>query len=275
MHAPTDLSLTIGGAAATAEASFEVLNPATGKVLGHAPDCSPAQLDQAMEAAGKAFPDWRADEAGRREALRNAAGAVMAALPELAPLLSAEQGKPIGSTGLGDASFEIAGSAVWLSYFADVGLPVEVIQDDADARVEVHRRPLGVVAAITPWNYPVLLACWKIGPALLAGNTMVLKPSPYTPLTTLRLGEILRDVLPPGVLNVVSGGNELGAWMTSHPVPRKLSFTGSVATGKKVAAAAAPDLKRVTLELGGNDPAIVLDDVDPEPGADGLFWGAF
>jgi len=275
MYAPSDLSLTIGGSAATAEASFEVLNPATGKVLGRAPECSPAQLDQAMEAAGKAFPDWRADEAGRREALRAAAGAVMAALPELAALLSAEQGKPIGTTGLGDASFEIAGSAVWLSYFADVGLPVEVIQDDADARVEVHRRPLGVVAAITPWNYPVLLACWKIGPALLAGNTMVLKPSPYTPLTTLRLGEILRDVLPPGVLNVVSGGNDLGAWMTSHPVPRKISFTGSVATGKKVAAAAAPDLKRVTLELGGNDPAIVLDDVDPERVADGLFWGAF
>src|SRR5206468_4356039 len=126
-----------------------------------------------------------------------------------------------------------------------------------------------------PWNYPVLLACWKIGPALLAGNTMVLKPSPYTPLTTLRLGEILRDVLPPGVLNVVSGGNELGAWMTSHPVPRKISFTGSVATGKKVAASAAPDLKRVTLELGGNDPAILLDDIDPATVADRVFRAAF
>ena len=125
------------------------------------------------------------------------------------------------------------------------------------------RRPLGVVAAITPWNFPLILAFWKIAPALLAGNTLVLKPSPFTPLTTLKVGELLRDVFPPGVVNVVSGGDELGAWMTSHPVPRKISFTGSVETGKKVALAAAPDLKRVTLELGGNDPAIVLDDADP------------
>jgi len=122
---------------------------------------------------------------------------------------------------------------------------------------------------------PLALAVWKVAPALLAGNTVVLKPSPFTPLTTLRLGELLRDVLPPGVLNVVSGGDELGAWMTSHPVPRKISFTGSIETGKLVAAAAAPDLKRVTLELGGNDPAILLDDADPATVAPALFWGAF
>ena len=139
----------------------------------------------------------------------------------------------------------------------------------------MRRRPFGVVGAITPWNYPVMLAAWKIAPALLAGNTVVIKPSPYTPLSTLRLGEILRDVLPPGVLNVVSGGDALGAWITQHPLVRKISFTGSVATGKKVAAAAAPDLKRVTLELGGNDAAIVLPDADPAAIADKIFWGAF
>ncbi|HEX9548821.1 MAG TPA: aldehyde dehydrogenase family protein, partial [Acidimicrobiales bacterium] len=127
----------------------------------------------------------------------------------------------------------------------------------------------------TPWNFPLILAAWKIAPALLAGNTMVLKPSPFTPLTTLKMGELLASVLPPGVLNVVSGGDELGSWMTAHPVPRKISFTGSVATGKRVAAAAAPDLKRVTLELGGNDPAILLDDVDPATVADSVFRGAF
>jgi acyl-CoA reductase-like NAD-dependent aldehyde dehydrogenase len=110
---------------------------------------------------------------------------------------------------------------------------------------------------------------------LLAGNTLVLKPSPFTPLATLKMGELLNQVLPPGVLNVISGGDELGKWMTSHPVPRKVSFTGSVATGKHVAASAAPDLKRVTLELGGNDPAMVLDDVDPVEVADKLFAGAF
>src|SRR5690606_2029405 len=137
------------------------------------------------------------------------------------------------------------------------------VQDDAKARVEVHRRPLGVVGAITPWNFPVLLAVWKIAPALLAGNTVVVKPSPFTPIATLALGDALRDVLPPGVLNTVSGGDALGAWITEHPAVRKISFTGSVETGKRVAAAAAPDLKRVTLELGGNDAAIVLPDVDP------------
>ena len=157
---------------------------------------------------------------------------------------------------------EVFGGAIWFQYTASLQIPVEVIQDDATRRIEVRRRPLGVVAAITPWNFPLMLAIWKIAPALLAGNTIVLKPSPYTPLSTLKLGEILRNVVPPGVVNVVSGGNELGGWMTAHPTPRKISFTGSVATGKKVAAAAAPDLKRVTLELGGNDAAIVLGDVD-------------
>jgi acyl-CoA reductase-like NAD-dependent aldehyde dehydrogenase len=141
--------------------------------------------------------------------------------------------------------------------------------------VELARRPLGVVAAITPWNFPLTLAFWKIAPALLAGNTLVLKPSPYTPLTTLKVGELLKDVFPPGVVNIVSGGDDLGAWMTTHPVPRKISFTGSVETGKKVALSAAPDLKRVTLELGGNDPAIVLDDADPAEVATAIFAGAF
>jgi len=150
-----------------------------------------------------------------------------------------------------------------------------VLQDDANARIEVRRRPYGVVGAITPWNFPVMLAIWKIAPALLAGNTLVLKPSPFTPLSTLKLGEILRDALPAGVLNVVSGNDQLGAWISSHPAVRKISFTGSVATGKKVAASAAPDLKRLTLELGGNDAAILLDDVDPAKVAEKLFWGAF
>jgi acyl-CoA reductase-like NAD-dependent aldehyde dehydrogenase len=134
---------------------------------------------------------------------------------------------------------------------------------------------MGVVAAITPWNFPLILASWKIGPALRAGNTMVLKPSPYTPLSTLRMVELLNDVLPAGVLNGVAGGDDVGKWMTAHRTPRKISFTGSVSAGKHVAAAAAPDLKRVTLELGGNDPAILLDDVDPAAVADKVFWGAF
>jgi acyl-CoA reductase-like NAD-dependent aldehyde dehydrogenase len=266
----SDFTMTIDAAAAPTAATFDVVNPATNEVYAAAPECSREQLDAAMESAAKAFRDWRADESARRDALRAAAGLLMSSSQAVAPILTAEQGKPIS-----DANIELIAAGMWLQYYADLELPREVIQDDDAAFVEVLRKPLGVVAAITPWNFPLVLAAWKIAPALLAGNTMVLKPSPFTPLATLKMGELLRDVLPPGVLNVVSGGDELGAWMTSHPVPRKVSFTGSVATGKKVAAAAAPDLKRVTLELGGNDPAILLDDVDVAKVADSVFRAAF
>src|SRR5258708_13201547 len=139
-------------------------------------------------------------------------------------------------------------TSMWWAYTASLDLPTDVIQNNAQGRIETRRKRLGVVAAITPWNYPLMLGMWKIAPALLAGNTIVLKPSPYTPITTLMLGEILRDIVPPGVLNVISGGDELGSWMTTHPVPRKISFTGSVPTGKRVAAAAPPDFKRRPLE---------------------------
>ncbi len=265
-----DFTMTIGGEAAATAETFGVVNPATGQVETQAPECSPEQLDAAMDSAAKAYRDWRSDEAARRAVLDQVGDLLFASVDALAPVLTAEQGK-----SLEDAKLEVLGAGVWFKYYASLEVPREVIQDDDTAFSEVLRRPLGVVAAITPWNFPLILASWKIAPALLAGNTMVLKPSPYTPLTTLKVGELLRDVLPAGVLNVVSGGDDLGAWMTSHPVPRKISFTGSVSTGKRVAAAAAPDLKRVTLELGGNDPAIVLDDVEPADVAEKIFWGAF
>ena len=265
-----DFVMTIGGDTVPAEESFGVINPANGEVFAHAPDCSATQLDAAFDAAAKAQRDWRSDEAFRRETLLKMADLLLASSADLAPVLTAEQGKP-----LGDANIEVFAAAIWCQYFANLDIPPQVIQDDDEARVEVVRRPVGVVAAITPWNFPLTLAFWKIAPALLAGNTLVLKPSPFTPLTTLKVGEILRAVVPPGVVNVVSGGDELGAWMTGHPVPRKVSFTGSIETGKKVALSAAPDLKRVTLELGGNDPAIVLDDADPEVVSKAIFAGAF
>jgi len=265
-----ELSMTIDGTAVPTADTFSVINPATGEAHAEAPDCSREQLDAAFDSAQKAYRDWRTDEKLRRELLLKAADAMFAAAGDLGPILMAEQGKP-----LSEAAAEAFAAGIWFQYYAKLEMPREVIQDDDAALAEVIRRPLGVVAAITPWNFPLILASWKIAPALLAGNTMVLKPSPYTPLATLRMGEILRDVFPPGVLNVVSGGDELGQWMTSHPEPRKISFTGSVATGKHVALSAAPDLKRVTLELGGNDPAIILDDVDPAAVADKLFWGAF
>lgn len=263
-------TMTIGGEAVAADASFDVIDPASGTPFAVAPECSPEQLNRAFAAASGAFVDWRTDEAARREQILAAADALAVAADDIAPVLTREQGKP-----LAEATMEVHGAAAWLRYFAGLALDPVVIQDDEAAHVEVVRRPLGVVAAITPWNYPLLLAAWKLAPALVAGNTVVLKPSPYTPLSTLAAGDVLASVLPPGVINVVTGGDALGAQMTAHPVPRKISFTGSVATGKAVATAAADDLKRVTLELGGNDAAIVLDDADPAEVAVGLFRGAF
>ena len=263
-------TMTIDGKAVAGKSEFGVINPASGQVFANAPECSREQLDTAMEAAARAFKGWSRDEARRRQVLLDCCNALKAGIGELAPLLTQEQGKP-----LKNANEELFGGAIWFQYTASLQIPVEVLQDNDAARIEVRRRPFGVVGAITPWNFPVMLAIWKIAPALLAGNTIVLKPSPYTPLSTLKLGEILRDVVPAGVLNIVSGGNELGGWISAHPAVRKISFTGSVATGKKVAIAAAPDLKRMTLELGGNDPAIVLRDADPAKVAEKLFWGAF
>ena len=262
--------MTIDGRATPASETFGVVDPATGQVFATAPDCSREQLDTALEGAHHAGRAWRADEGARVAALNAMADAIDAHADELAALLTAEQGKPLTPAG-----FEVSETSRWVRAAASLELPVETIVDDATAHAELRRRPIGVVAAITPWNYPLLLAGWKLGPALRAGNTVVLKPSPYTPLATLRLGEIVNEVLPPGVVSVVSGGDELGAWMTTHPAVGKISFTGSVATGKAVMAAAAPDLKRLTLELGGNDAAIVLDDADPESLGKGLFWGAF
>jgi acyl-CoA reductase-like NAD-dependent aldehyde dehydrogenase len=265
-----EFTMTINGKAVAGSKTVGVINPATGKTFAQVPDCSKAELDQAMDSAQKAFTSWSKDINLRRKVLGECSAALMNPPEGLARTLTQEQGKPLDKAGQ-----EVMGTAFWAQYTSTLELPVEVVQDNAQSHIEVRRKPLGVVAAITPWNYPIMLAMWKIAPALLAGNTVVLKPSPFTPITTLMLGEILRDIIPPGVLNVVSGGDELGAMMTSHKVPRKISFTGSVETGKKVAASAAPDLKRVTLELGGNDAAIVLPDVNPKEVAQKIFWGAF
>ena len=272
MSAPTTASfeMTIGGQAAASIQTIDVINPATGENFNSAPDCSLEQLDEAMLSADRAFGEWRKSLDRRREVLRACAEAVAEHAEQLSNLLTLEQGKPLASSRV-----EIRGSVKWFNYTSKLECPVEIALDNDRVRIEVHRKPCGVVAAITPWNYPVSLAVWKIAPALLAGNTMVLKPSPFTPLSTLLLGEILRKVVPAGVLNVVSGGDALGAEMTAHPLVRKISFTGSVSTGKLVARAAADDLKRVTLELGGNDPAIILPDVEPAAVAKRIFWGAF
>jgi acyl-CoA reductase-like NAD-dependent aldehyde dehydrogenase len=262
--------MTINGERVSAPSTFGVVNPATGREFATAPDCSPELLDAAVAAAKGVGRSWERDEGARVGSLIAAADAIDAHVDDLALLLTREQGKPLAA-----AAFEVGETARWIRAAARLDMPRETILDNARVRTELRRRPLGVVAAITPWNFPLLLLGWKLGPALRAGNTVVLKPSPYTPLATLRVGEIIQGALPAGVVNIVSGGDDLGAWLTTRPDVRKISFTGSVATGKLVAAAAAPDLKRFTLELGGNDAAIILDDADPQVIAKGIFWGGF
>jgi acyl-CoA reductase-like NAD-dependent aldehyde dehydrogenase len=262
--------MTIGGRAVRGDQTFGVVNPASGETFAQAPSCSRAELDAAFEAASGAFEGWRADVDRRREAMLAASRAIEAAVDEIAPVLTAEQGKPLAA-----ATAEVHGAASYIAKYAETPLEPEVIQDDETAFVSVVRRPIGPVAIITPWNYPLEEPVGNMSPALLAGNTIVIKPSPYAPLSSLMLGEILRPIFPPGVVNVVSGNDAVGAWMTDHPFPRMIRFTGSVSTGKKVAISAAADLKRVTLELGGNDPAIVLEDSDPAQVAHKLFWNSF
>lgn len=264
-------SQTINGVLAPTAGTFDVINPATAEVFAQAPECTSEQVEEVMAAAQKAFEtSWRTSKEQRRSALHAAADVIDANADRLTDLLVAEQGKPRA-----DAAIEIMAGAMVFRYYADFELPPEVLQDDETAYVAVVRRPVGPVVAITAWNIPIILATCKVAAVLAAGNTVILKPSPFTPLTTLLLGELLNDTFPAGVLNVVSGGPDLGPKLTQHALTRKITMTGSVATGMKVAAAAAADIKRVTLELGGNDAAIVLDDADPAVIAERLFWGGF
>ena len=267
----SDYRMIIDGKPVAGDAEFDIYNPATGDVFATAPDCSEAQLDEAVASSQRAFESWKNlsfDE--RAECLLKASKALRDAAPDMARLFTREQGRPVGF-----AQVEIESAADWLEQIAVKRPPVQVHEDSDAQYIETSYVPLGVICAIAPWNFPVSLAIWKIAPALLTGNTMVLKPSPFTPLCTLKMGEIFADILPPGVLNVISGGDSLGPWMTSHPGFAKISFTGSTATGKRVMESASKDLKRITLELGGNDAAIVMPDVDLDAVAEKIFFGSF
>jgi acyl-CoA reductase-like NAD-dependent aldehyde dehydrogenase len=255
----------------TGSAHLTVLNPATEKVIARAPNATYEQLGDAIDAAGRAFDTWRAlpsDE--RRQVLRTIGRVLRDHLDELAQLLTSEQGKPYSA-----ARAELESAVTWCAWFADCELPQDEIRDDATHRLRIRHVPLGAVAAIVPWNFPIVLAIWKIAPALLTGNTIVAKPSPFTPLTMLRLGELLADAVPAGVLNIISGDDSLGPQLTSHPGIQKISFTGSTVTGKKVMQSASEHLTRVTLELGGNDAAVILPDVDLDALPDALFSACF
>lgn len=263
--------LLIDGKMVPGAGALDVINPATEAVAATCSRASAAQLDEAVDAAEAAFPAWAATPIEERRAVLNRIADVAAEnAAELGAILTSEQGKP-----LAEATGEILGFAAFTRHFAGMDLPVEVLEDSERRRVEAHRQPLGVVAAIIPWNFPVILLGFKLGPALLAGNTLIAKPAPTTPLATLRLAELIKDVVPPGVVNVLADDNDLGPAISAHPKIRKVSFTGSTATGAKVMAGAAPTLKRITLEMGGNDAGLVLDDVDPKEVAARIFAAAF
>lgn len=248
----------------------EVINPATAQAFTTCPRADLALLQRAVDAADAAFPRWsRVPFEERRDSLLQLADAMEARFNEFSTLLTQEQGKP-----LAQAQFEIGGSIMALRYFATIELKDRSLRDSASERIFEHRTPLGVVAAITPWNFPMILLMLKIAPALACGNVVICKPAPTTPLTTLLLGELAAEILPPGVMATLVDQNDLGGALTSHPRIAKVSFTGSTATGKKVMASAAGSLKRITLELGGNDPAIVLDDADIAKVAPEIFKAA-
>lgn len=267
----TDFSLLIDGESVGAASHLDVINPATGEVFARCPAGGKAELDRAVAAARRAFSSWSAlSFEDRTNAIKRMAGVLEANADTLAELLTREQGKPVQQS-----KDEINRAATLTEGMLRIRFATETIVDDADKRIELRYVPLGVAGIITPWNAPINLAIGPLVSALYTGNTVVLKPSPYTPLSTLKIGELIRDVLPRGVVNFIAGGDQLGQLMTEHPGIDKISFTGSVATGKKVMASAAGTLKRVTLELGGNDAAIVLDDVDPKVVAPKLFFAGF
>ena len=271
MSEETTFSMIIDGRLVAADSLLDVIDPATGAVFAKAPNCSRNQLDAAVASAAIAFESWKStDISVRRSALLSIAEVMEANTGRLSSLLTSEQGKP-----LADAAGEIAIAVARLRGAAALALPEAVVERTPGRHVRILRTPLGVVGAIAPWNFPISLAMQKVASALLAGNTVVLKPSPTTPLTTLLIGELVRHLVPPGVLNVVSGADPLGQWIAEHPGIAKISFTGSVETGRRVMASAARDLKRVTLELGGNDAVIIFPGVDVSAVVEKVFWASF
>lgn len=267
------LELLIGGKSIATAEHFPVINPSTGGTAGLCPVATPDHVEQAVAAAKAAFPAWsRTSDEQRKAACRAVADKINAHAGELAELLTLEQGKPLGGLG---SRFELGGAEAWARATAELDIPVETIQNDAKNRIEVHRKPVGVVASITPWNWPLMIAVWHVLPALRSGNTVVIKPSPLTPLSTIRMIHVMTEALPPGVLNVIAGRDDIAPLLTAHRDVAKVVFTGSTETGRKVMASGSTTLKRLTLELGGNDAGIVLPDVDPKAIAERLFWGAF
>lgn len=264
------LPLLVGGKLAPSNPGPMLLNPANGQPLVYAPQGTRELLDAAVSAALGSQPAWARDEAVRRGALRAIEGVLKDNAEALAQVLCLEIGIPLKA-----AQLEVSMARAFLKHRAEAALPVDVIHDDARESVRVVRRPIGVVGAILPWNAPLLIACEKMATAFLTGNTVVMKPSPLAPLAVTLFARLMAPVLPAGVLNLVPGGDEVGAALVGNPLVGMISFTGSIRAGQAIMAAAGPGLKRLSLELGGNDAAIVLPDVDVDRMAPRIFMGAF
>jgi betaine-aldehyde dehydrogenase len=251
--------------------TLDIANPSTGEVYATSPRSGPADVDDAMRAAQTAFDDgWRdATPSERMTALLKMADAIEANAERLVEIESENTGKPKGLT----LSEEIPPMCDQVRFFAGAARNLEgrsAAEYMTGFTSWVRREPIGVIGAVTPWNYPMMMAVWKFAPALAAGNTMVIKPSDTTPASTVYMAELFADVLPPGVFNVVCGDRDTGAAVVSHPIPQMVSITGSIAAGKSVARAAADTLKRTHLELGGKAPVIVFDDADLEGAAEDI-----
>lgn len=270
---------TVNGQPVVTSDTFKSFNPATGDVMGLVAKSSVEDVDQAVAAAKAAQKEWAARPDSERQAALMKVSEVLKSNSEyLAELVTREQGKPLGGVGpdqVPGSRFELWGCEVWTQVPASLPMAVDIVFEDDTRRDELHRKPYGVIAAIAPWNWPLLIAIWQIIPALRAGNTVVIKPSEYTSIGTLEMVRLMAEVLPAGVLNTVSGLGDVGSILVEHPLVDKILFTGSSATGSKIAGSAARTLKPTTMELGGNDAAIVLPGADPKAMAMGLFWGAF
>jgi betaine-aldehyde dehydrogenase len=250
--------------------STDLIDPSTGEVFGSAPLSGPADVDAAMRAAAGAFETWRdTTPSERSHALLRIADAIEGRAEELVRAESENTGKPIQLT----MDEEIPPMVDQIRFFAGAARLLEGRSAGeylAGHTSFVRREPIGVCAQVTPWNYPMMMAVWKWAPAIAAGNTVVLKPSDTTPVTAVLMAELMAEFLPPGVCNVICGDRDTGRALVAHPTPRMVSITGSVRAGMEVAQAAAADLKRVHLELGGKAPVVVFDDADPAAAAEGI-----
>ncbi len=261
----------IDGELVTSERSFAIVDPSTAEAFAECPDAGRDDLDRAVAAAKRVQPEWASTSVEeRRQAVANFAARLVDHKEEIARLIVMEQGKPLAA-----ALGEVQRAADSMNEICTISIEKQIIRNDPRGRVELHHRPLGVIAAIAPWNVPIALAAPKIASAIYTGNTVVLKPSSLTPLSSLKMAEVTADVLPAGVCSILAGGSGMGQWMCEHPDIAKINFTGSVPTGRRVMQAAAATLKRLTLELGGNDAALILEDADIEAIGPKLFSGAF